>query len=161
MDEFSKMTAGDNNDQNTIRSALEGCNDFLPPIKTKDKSVLPEDMTKKPAGSAGSQTSIFVSEATKSEIAAKTDKTYPTMRLSAPKAQNGRAINSGGLVDYLKRKNLEYVDNSNKSSIIWLIHTPEAADMILEIRQTFKTDCVFERRGATATGNRPAWRIRS
>lgn len=85
------------------------------------------------------------------------------MRLSTPKGQNanGSVMDSRRLVVYLKKKNLKYVDNSDKSSIIWLIHTPEAGDAITEIQQTFGANCVFERRGSRATDSRPAWRIKS
>lgn len=106
MDEFSELAIEDIPYQNAIYTTLDGRNDFLPPVKIKDKPAQLEDTAKKSINITVSRTSILVNEIANLETAVKTDMTYQTMHLSTPKGPkaNDAFTDPGEIVDYLKKK---------------------------------------------------------
>ncbi len=67
--------------------------------------------------------------------------------------------NGDVFVDELKEHHVEFVDNRKQSNIIWVIYDTNNKVFVESIMSKLKLKASFERRGAIATGNRPAWRV--
>lgn len=64
------------------------------------------------------------------------------------------------IYSFLNRNKIEYIDNTKTSKLLWIIYTPE----IKEKMEIFLTNKEYkyslDKRGANATNNRKAWRIK-
>ena len=78
--------------------------------------------------------------------------------ISVDKASTKR-LNGDSFVDELKEHHIEYVDNRKQSNIIWVIYDKDNKVFVESTISKLKLKASFERRGAIATGNRPAWRV--
>ena len=58
-----------------------------------------------------------------------------------------------------KEHHIEYVDNRKQSNIIWVIYDKDNKVFVESTISKLKLKASLERRGAIATGNRPAWRV--
>lgn len=65
------------------------------------------------------------------------------------------------IIDFLKSRDINFIDNRKKSGIIWVPCSKETEEneSIEEICNEFGFICSFEERGSTSTQNTPAWRI--
>lgn len=77
---------------------------------------------------------------------------------SVDKAPTKR-LNGDSFVDELKEHHIEYVDNRKQANIIWVIYDKDNKVFVESTISKLKLKASFERRGAIATGNRPAWRV--
>lgn len=80
--------------------------------------------------------------------------------LSAIKNSTATKTTDGdSLLEELKQKNIQVIDNRKQSGILWVIYDKEKQSLIenIIIKHNFKSS--LEKRGALATGNRPAWRV--
>lgn len=77
---------------------------------------------------------------------------------ASKKSVSSAAKRSGGdhLVETLKHHNLQFIDNRVNSGILWVLDDPVRHS---EIETLIGKLGSFEKRGAIATGNKPAWRI--
>lgn len=78
-----------------------------------------------------------------------------------PKKTELQKASSGwwSLVDALKNMGFQYIDNYTKSSILWVLYEPAKKDAFERLIAGYDVQCRFEKRGALATNNAPAWRI--
>ena len=56
---------------------------------------------------------------------------------------------------------IEFIDNRNKSGIIWVIYNANIIEKINVLVNKYNLKCLLERRGSIVTDNRAAWRIMS
>jgi hypothetical protein len=63
------------------------------------------------------------------------------------------------VIRILKESNAEYIDNSEQSSIIWVLYSESNKPVIQRINEELHLDCLLESRGSKATNNMPVWRI--
>ena len=56
--------------------------------------------------------------------------------------------------------NAEFIDRSLQSGIIWVIYDSNYKEVVDSICSNCGVKVYLERRGAVATGNRPAWIIK-
>ena len=63
------------------------------------------------------------------------------------------------LIHMLKVKDFEVIDNRANSGILWVICTNDNKDKFESVIEAFSNKYSYERRGAVATNNKPAWRI--
>ena len=63
------------------------------------------------------------------------------------------------LITELKKNNFQYIDNREKSGIVWVIHNDSSSELIKSILSKYKYPYTFERRGSIVTENKPAWRV--
>lgn len=70
-----------------------------------------------------------------------------------------KSSNGDKFVGELKEHQIEFIDNRKQSNIIWVIYSKDRKEMIENIVKKCNLKSVLERRGAIATGNRPAWRV--
>lgn len=77
---------------------------------------------------------------------------------SVDKAPTKR-LNGDAFVDKLKEHHIEFVDNRKQSNIIWVIYDEDNKVFVESTISKLKLKASLERRGAIATGNRPAWRV--
>lgn len=80
-------------------------------------------------------------------------------RTSVAKSRSTVRSHADELIDELEALQIEFVDNRKQSNIIWVIHSKENKDLIESTISKYSFKSTLERRGAIATGNRPAWRI--
>lgn len=80
-------------------------------------------------------------------------------RTSAVKNLSTARSRADEFIDELEALQIEFVDNRKQSNIIWVIHSKENKDLIENTISKYSFKSTLERRGAIATGNRPAWRI--
>lgn len=73
-------------------------------------------------------------------------------KMSTQKMENG-------FIDELDTYKLEYIDNRSQSNIVWILYNKEKRELAEEIIERYKYKATFEKRGAIATNNRPAWRV--
>ena len=59
----------------------------------------------------------------------------------------------------LKKNNFQYIDNREKSGIVWIIHNDSTSELIKRVLSKYKYPYTFERRGSIVTENKPAWRV--
>ena len=62
------------------------------------------------------------------------------------------------MVKMLQHEQLEFLDRREKSGIIWIYYAPELKDKLEQYCRENAITLVLEKRGATATMNKPAWR---
>lgn len=62
-------------------------------------------------------------------------------------------------VEELERQKIQIVDNRKQSGIVWIPYDKDKKAMIESIVSKYKLTASLEKRGAIATGNRPAWRV--
>lgn len=62
-------------------------------------------------------------------------------------------------IEKLEQQNIQVIDNRKQSGIIWVIYNKEKKAVIESIISEHNFKASLEKRGAIATGNRPAWRI--
>ena len=80
--------------------------------------------------------------------------------LSADAEQKPTQKSSGdSFVEELKQKKIQIVDNRKQSGIVWIPYDKDKKAMIESIVSKYKLTASLEKRGAIATGNRPAWRV--
>lgn len=80
--------------------------------------------------------------------------------LSADAEQKPTQKSSGdSFVEELKQKKIQIVDNRKQSGIVWIPYDKDKKAMIKSIVSKYKLTASLEKRGAIATGNRPAWRV--
>ena len=63
------------------------------------------------------------------------------------------------LLDALKKEGFRCIDNRTTSSILWVLYEPAKKEAFERIAAGYNVQCKFEKRGALATNNVPAWRI--
>ena len=63
------------------------------------------------------------------------------------------------LIADLKKNNFQYIDNREKSGIVWIVHDNSNTEMIKKVLSKYNYSYTFERRGSIVTENKPAWRI--
>lgn len=54
---------------------------------------------------------------------------------------------------------IELIDNRAQSGIVWVLYCKEKKELIENVISKYKYKVMLEKRGAIATGNRPAWRV--
>lgn len=59
----------------------------------------------------------------------------------------------------LLSKKIEVIDNRTQSDIVWVLYCKEQKEFIENVISKYKYKAMLEKRGAIATGNRPAWRV--
>ena len=80
---------------------------------------------------------------------------------STPLAGKNPAKRSRGdeFIEELKEHQIEFIDNRKQSNIVWVIYNKDHKDLIESSISKYSLKATLERRGAIATGNRPAWRV--
>lgn len=61
---------------------------------------------------------------------------------------------------FLNEHQIEYIDNNESSGLLWIIYAPEIEGKVETFLQTENYGYTFDKRGAKATGDRKAWRIK-
>lgn len=74
-------------------------------------------------------------------------------------AQNVNTDIDKEVIRILKETNVEFIDNSEQSSLIWVLYSESNKLVIQRINEELHLNCVLERRGSKATNNNPAWLI--
>jgi very-short-patch-repair endonuclease len=64
------------------------------------------------------------------------------------------------LLSKLDGLNVKYIDNRTTGSFLWVIDSQELHSRIEAVLESSGMQYHFEKRGAVATGNKPAWRVR-
>ncbi|TJX65224.1 hypothetical protein E8P77_10775 [Soehngenia saccharolytica] len=63
------------------------------------------------------------------------------------------------LLDFLNNNNIDYVDNRETSSIIWVIDKDVYRNDLIDILNNLNYSYSFEKRGSLATKNKPSLMI--
>lgn len=71
-----------------------------------------------------------------------------------------KKIEKKNIYTFLNEHQIEYIDNNESSGLLWIIYTPEIEGKVEMFLQTENYGYTFDKRGAKATGNRKAWRIK-
>lgn len=61
---------------------------------------------------------------------------------------------------FLSEESIEYIDNSKTSNLLWIIYSSEKEGKIETYLQENNYSYSFDKRGARATNNRKAWRVK-
>lgn len=69
------------------------------------------------------------------------------------------ALGANALIDELESAGFSVIDNRMTSSIIWVLYSTRKASEFERIASKYNVQYSFERRGALATKNAPAWRV--
>ena len=59
----------------------------------------------------------------------------------------------------LDNNDIEYIDNREKSGIVWIIDSKDKFNIISNLVDKYELNCTIEKRGSIVTENRPAWRV--
>ena len=78
---------------------------------------------------------------------------------STEKTKNPIKTHGDDFVEELRIEKLEYIDNRVRSNIIWILDTTEKHELIKTLITKYKQNASFEKHGAIATNNQPAWRV--
>ena len=81
--------------------------------------------------------------------------------MNAPIRESNSAPKSNGdsFIENLERQNIQVIDNRKQSGIIWILYDRDKKALIESIISKHNFKASLEKRGAIATGNRPAWRV--
>lgn len=77
------------------------------------------------------------------------------------KQDNSSSSKGLTLIETLKVVNIDFIDNRVQSGIIWVPLSDEKKGEIEAIINGCGLRCIFEKRGAKATNNKPTWRVMS
>lgn len=64
------------------------------------------------------------------------------------------------IYSFLNRNKIEYIDNTKTSKLLWIIYTPEIKEKMEIFLNNKEYKYSLDKRGANATNNRKAWRIK-
>ena len=67
--------------------------------------------------------------------------------------------NGDEFIEELKERQIEFIDNRKQSNIVWVIYNEDSKNLIESVISKYSPKSTLEKRGAIATGNRPAWRV--
>ena len=71
----------------------------------------------------------------------------------------GFSSNVNSLFKELDDNDIEYIDNREKSGIVWIIDSRDKFNIISGLIDKYGLNCTIEKRGSIVTENRPAWRV--
>lgn len=150
-----KVEFGQENRADTVEASVKP--------KTPLRSVKPEQLgVKKTATSNTSDKTIaHSSPANKPGIRGNKPVAGQQSLFSTPLAGKNPAKRSRGdeFIEELKEHQIEFIDNRKQSNIVWVIYNKDFKDLIESSIRKYSLKATLERRGAIATGNRPAWRV--
>ncbi|MCR4600356.1 MAG: AAA family ATPase [Clostridia bacterium] len=75
------------------------------------------------------------------------------------KKKDTKTTDGKDFLELLRAHHAEFVDNRKQSSIVWILYDKEKKALIESTIREFGFKSSLEKRGAIATGNRPAWRV--
>ena len=132
------------------KTSVEGQNPSMPSRVNSSINQNPRAKTTIDKNRKSSQVSLFPSHSSSSTHALQ----------SKSKNRSIKTPTKGDvLLQDLQVANINYIDKREKSGIIWVLYSESLETKILAICQRLNLVINLEKRGATSTANRPAWRI--
>ena len=75
------------------------------------------------------------------------------------KQMNHKMKPSDEFVDELNKNNINFIDNREKSDIIWILYEERIQQLVVDLITKYNFKFSFERRGSIVTNNVSAWRV--
>lgn len=72
----------------------------------------------------------------------------------------GKTLSKKDIFSFLNEEKIEYIDNRKTSKLLWIIYNSEKTEKIEKFLNDKKYKYSLDKRGAKATDNRKAWRIK-
>ena len=150
-----KVEFGQENRADTVEASVKP--------KTPLRSVKPEQLGVKKTATSNTSDKTITHSSPASKPGSRGNKPVASQQslFSTPLAGKNPAKRSRGdeFIEELKEHQIEFIDNRKQSNIVWVIYNKDCKDLIESSISKYSLKATLERRGAIATGNRPAWRV--
>ena len=150
-----KVEVGQDNRADTVDASVKP--------KTPLSSVKPEQLGVKITATSNTSEKTITHSSPANKPGSRANKPVAGQQslFSTPLAGEKNTKRSRGdeFLEELKEHQIEFIDNRKQSNIVWVIYNKDSKDLIESTISKYSLKATLERRGAIATGNRPAWRV--
>ena len=91
------------------------------------------------------------------EISKFSDNTKKSLQTKLGESLNEK--DSDLFINELDQNNIKFIDNREKSDIIWIIYEERIQEEVMNLINKYNFKSSFERRGSIDTNNKAAWRV--
>lgn len=153
-----------NKEQSEIKSAISTPEAEVEASKTVlilEKTSQPLISQPTPLKAVDNEHAVIIESAQTAQKKNSADFSEKQEKMEAPIRESNSAPKSNvdSFIEKLEQQNIQVIDNRKQSGIIWTIYDRDKKALIESIISKHNFKSSLEKRGAIATGNRPAWRV--